>query len=307
MGKIRLVKKIFQSKALGVSLILSFILLITTEAIPNKVDSDSNEEFKPVVRVKEGRGEIPAAQKERFERLIEEGKKLFQEEMDYEGAINKFKEAEALAVTRGQKADVYFYLSLVYYASIGGEAEELAESIRKLIELDYYRELDKLLCPPRYVELFQEIKKEYGALKVQSKPPGAEVYLSDSKEPVGKTPLTIGSKAGSVKIRVKKGKKEKKETLRVTAGKETTSPVYILKGGSGLLYILGGMVLAGGVGAALLLKGKQEETGPTTGSIQVTSTPTGAQIYLDGTDTGKTQYGNAYCYSDKSNKRHRLE
>ena len=289
-----MVKKIFQSKALVFSLIFSFILLIVTEATPKKATFDSDEEFKPVVRVKEGGEQIPASQMERFERLIEEGKKLFQEEMDYEGAIKKFKEAEVLAVTREQKADVYFYLSLAYYATLEEKGkEEFIEITRKLIEIDYYRELDRLLCPPKYIELFQGIKKEYGALKIQSRPAGADVYLYDSKDPVGKTPLTIGSKAGAVKIRVKKGKREKKDTLKVIAGEKTTSPIYVLKGRSGLIYVLGGIVVAGGVGAALLL-GKKESaggptpSGPTTGSIQVNSTPTGASVYLDGSDTGKT-------------------
>jgi len=294
MGKIKIDKKIFRSKILALSLIYSFLLLITSEATPYKVDSDSNKEFKPVVRVKEAGEEIPTAQKDRFERLLEEGKKLFREEMDPEGAIKKFKEAQALAIARGQKAEVCFYLSLVYYATLGGEAEEFVESINQLIEADYYRELDKRLCPPKYRELFQGIKKEYGVLKVQSKPAGADVYLNDSDVPEGKTPLTIGSKAGSVKIRVKKGKKEKKEILSVIAGKETASSVLILKGGSSLLLVLGGIALAGG-GAAALLSAKKGNGGgnggipaPTTGSIQVNSTPTGAQVYLDGADTGRT-------------------
>ena len=292
MEKSKLVKKIFHSKVLVFFLISSFFLLITSEATPYKIDSDSNKEFKPVVRVKEAGEEIPAAQKDRFERLIEEGKKLFQEEMDPEGALKKFKEARALAITKAQKADVYFYLSLVYYATIGGEAEEFAESIRKLIEVDYHRELDKRLCPPRYRELFQVIKKEYGVLKVQSKPAGADVYLNDSKVPVGKTPLTVGSKAGSIKIKVKKGNKAKNDILKVVAGKETTSPVYVLKGISTLLYMVGGIVLAAGAGAVLLLKGgageEGEAPGATTGIIQVNSTPQGASIYLDGTDKGQT-------------------
>jgi len=140
------------------------------------------------------------------------------------------------------------------------------------------------------MELFQEIKKEYGVLVVQSKPAGADVYINDSKDPAGITPLTIGCKAGSTKIRVKKGKKEKKEILRVIAGEKTASSIFILKGGSSLLLVLGGIVLAGGAGAALLLKGKPGEEGeaPTTGIIQVNSSPTGSSVYLDGTDTGKT-------------------
>ena len=287
MKGIMIDKKIFKSKILAYLLIYSFFLLITSEAAPNNVNFDTNKEFKPVVRVKEAQEEISASQKDRFERLIEEGKKLFQEEMDSEGAIRKFKEAQYFAITKAQKADVFFYLSLAYYTTLGEGAEELAEAIRSLIEIDYYRELDKLLCPPRYIELFQEIKKEYGVLLVQSKPAGADVYLNDNVVSAGKTPLTIGCKAGSVKIRVMKGKKEKTEILRVVAAEKTASSIFVLKGGSSLLLVLGGLALAGGAAVALL-GGKKGKPAPATGSIQVNSTPTGAHVYLDGNDTGRT-------------------
>lgn len=260
--------------------------------MPREVNLDAEGEFKPVVRVREGGKGISPAQKDRFEKLISEGKRLFLEEMDYEGALRKFKEAENLAVTRSQKADVCFYLSLAYYAFQEEESTEKSiEMMRKLIEIDYYRELDKLLCPPKYLDLFLETKAEYGALRIQSKPSGADVYLDAKRVPEGKTPLTIGYKAGSVDVRVKKGSKEKKDTLTVYAGGETTSPVYKLGGGSSALLILGGVVLAGGVGLALALGKKGDGGGtsePTTGSIQVNSTPTGASVYLDGSNTGRT-------------------
>jgi hypothetical protein len=290
-----MIKKVSKSKFVAFYLIFAFLLLITTEVTPNTRDLDTNKEFKPVVKVKEGGKEISAAQKNRFERLIEEGKKLFQEEMDYEGAKGKFKEAQALAITRTQKADALFYLSLVYYATQEEAGpEEFDEAIRKLIEIDYYREPDLRLCPPRYMVLFQGIKKEYGALKIQSKPPGADVYLNNSNLPAGKTPLTIGSKAGSVKIRVKKGKKEKKATLRVISGKETASSIFVLKGGGGAMLIIGGLLLAGAGAALAAGAGAQGNGGgngtpaPVYGSIQVNSSPTGAQVFLDGGDTGET-------------------
>ena len=292
MGKSKRVKSIFQSKVFIFSLISSFILLISAEGVPSKVTLDSNDGFKPVVRVKERQEEVPPGQKERYERLIEEGKRLFLEEMDYEGAIEKFKEAKALAITRVQKADVFFYLSLAYYDNLEERGTEFNEAVRKLIELNYYRELDKLLCPPKYIELYEGIKKEYGVVRIQSKPAGADVYINDSLDSAGKTPLTTGCRAGSVKIRVKRGKKEKEEILRVIAGKETASSILALKGGVNLLLVLGGIALAGGAAAALLSKGGGgdggEAPGTTTGSIQVNSTPQGAQVYLDGNDTGQT-------------------
>lgn len=283
------VKKIYKSKFLAYSLIFSFLFLIATEATPNTVSSDSDEEFEPVVRVQEGKNTIPDAQKDRFDKLFEEGKKLYQEEMNYEGAIEKFSEALDLTVTRAQKADVLYHMSLAHYGELSNKGtKELYETIGNLIKVDYYRELDELLCPPKYIELFEGIKKEYGALKVQSKPAGADVYLKDSEIAAGKTPLIIGAKAGSLAIKIKKGEKVKNDILKVVAGKETTSPVYVLKGISTLLYVVGGIVLAAGAGAVLLLKGGAGEEEQAPGTIQVNSTPQGANIDLDGTATGQT-------------------
>ena len=78
----------------------------------------------------------------------------------------------------------------------------------------------------------------------------------------GKTPLVIGSKERSIKIRVKKGKKEERDTLEIVAGEETESPVYVLKGGSSLIYVLGGIALAGGLGFLVISgnKGGEERT-----------------------------------------------
>ena len=154
-----IVNKVHKSKFLVFSLIFSILFLITTEATPNRASSDSDEEFKPVVRVQEGKDTIPDAQKDRFDKLFEEGKKLYQEEMDYEGAIEKFSEALDLAVTRVQKADVLYHMSLAHYGDLSNKGtKELYETIEKLIEVDYYRELDELLCPLNYIELFEGIK-----------------------------------------------------------------------------------------------------------------------------------------------------
>jgi hypothetical protein len=130
---IEISKKKRHSRILALFLIYSFVLFITTETMPFQVHSDSDEEFNPVVRVKEGKQEVTPAQKGDFEKLINEGKRLLQEEMDYEGALRKFKQAKDIATTGGQKADALFYISLAHYGTLQEKGtEELFKTIRQL-------------------------------------------------------------------------------------------------------------------------------------------------------------------------------
>ncbi len=269
---------------------LCFLLIVSLISAPFAgsigINTTSEKITRPVVKVKVRSKKVSIGQQEDFEKLLTEGKRLYLEEMDNDGALVKFMEAEALTQTREQKAEVYFYVSLIYYAQsrdIGNE--EFDRAVRRLIELDYYRELDKNICPPKYLELYGEIKNEFGVLHVQSSPQGAEVYVDNSREVFGLTPVDIGHKEGSINLRVRKGKAEKSDTLRVSAGTETSSPVYKLKRRSSLLFIVGGVALAGGLSAVLFLK-KKEQVEPK-GSIQVNSTPSGAEILLDDRSTGQ--------------------
>jgi sugar lactone lactonase YvrE len=287
--------EIFHTKVFIYSLVFLLIILISNEFLPGRTISDINEENTPVVRIKKAGKSIPVAQQEQFKKLMAEGKDLLQNEMDYHAAIQKFNEALRYAPSTEQKSDVYFYISLAQYAlSSGEERKELTDAMEMLIRLDYHRSLDQSLCPPRYIEIYNNLKNKYGALKILSQPPGADVYLNSSKISAGKTPLTIGHKAGRIKIVVKKGSKKKEETVEVIAGEETASSVFVLAGKSILPYVLG-VVGAVGVGILVykLVSGK-EENGPNgpngikTGNINVKSKPSGATIYLDGEDKGQT-------------------
>jgi len=281
----------FRSKALIYFLVGTFLLLITAETLPGNRKGPNEKSIRPVVRVKKGVA-VTAAQQRQFRVLMEEGKKLYYD-MDSEDAINIFLKASELAITNEQKAEVYFYLSLSYFSILeAGYDNELLSSLNKLVAVDYYRQLDEELCPSRYIEMFRDIKKNYGVLKVRSNPAGAQVYINDARGSAGTTPLTIATLAGDVKLEVKKGNKKKKATLRVIAEQETQSPEYELKGGSSMLYIVGGVLLAGGVGAAVALGGGKnppmESTQSTLmeGTITINSSPSGAKVFLDGSDRG---------------------
>lgn len=242
------------------------------------------DESYPRVKYKTKGNSFSPVQQSQYEAVIEEAKKLYLEEMDNENALVKFKEAEDLAQTREQSAEVYFFYTLIHYAASRERGNaEFEAAVRRLIELAYYGELDRMLCPPRYLELFNEIKKDYGALQVLSSPPGAEVFVDGGQNPAGSTPLTIGHIEGEVELRITDGKVERSGKVTVLAGQEVSSSVFKMKRKSGLIYVLGG-ALAGGAAAVLLLEKK--ETSNSTGSIQVTSVPSGAQVFIDSINTG---------------------
>lgn len=280
--------QIFHSKGLVYSMILAFIILVAYEALPGMDCFGSKEESKPVVRVKKPGKTLTPAQKKRFDELLEESKSLILNWKDYIAAIQRLSEAKKLAVTKKQKSDVYFYLSLAFFKkNAERSSREFMDAVENLLLVDYFRRLDKDECPPRYIELFNAVKKEYGILRVVSNPQGADVYLNSSKSSAGKTPLTIARKAGKVKVRVKWGRKKKEERVEVIAGQETLTPMFELaKKSKSLLYIIGGAVVVGGIGAAALLLSKGEPE-ITTGSLQINSDPTGAQVFLDGIDQNK--------------------
>jgi hypothetical protein len=317
-----IIQSISHKKGIVCVLVFAFILLINAEFTTGRGSYSTGNRGGTAVHTARIGVLAPSIQQKRFEERLTEGKRLMQEEFDYEGAIQKFNEALPHAVTALQKSDVYFFLSLAYYATLYENREQIFENtVRKLIQVDYYRVLDPELCPSKYIERFEEIKNEYGALKVFSTPEGADVYLSGQTESVGKTPLIVGVKAGEALITLKHGSKTMEGTVTVAAGTEIHSPVFSFPsvatvadkpveeppdvavqkpevavqegekkkgGGKSMLFILGGIVVAGGAAAALLLGGGGEEDSVSTGSIQVNSNPTGADVHLDGQNTGRT-------------------
>jgi len=290
----------FHSKIMIFSVIFTLLLMTSATALPSSEGGKGHAEKGPVIKVKYGGKGVTSAQEKNFTLLLEDGKRLLKEWMDYAAAIDKFKEAEKLATQNRQKSDVYYYLSLAYFASLEERGvKDFTDTIEKLIEVDYYRQLDENECPPQFIAMYTDVKRGYGVLKVLSVPPGADVFFNDSKASEGKTPLTVGYTAGEVKVRVKKGGKQKKDTLTVLAGQETSSPVYSLEGRSSLIYIVGGVLVAGAAGAVLLLAGGgEEEALPTTGNLTINSSPTGAKIYMGKISAEDTSQVTPYTFSD---------
>ena len=201
-----------------------------------------------------------------FQKALEAGKKLY-ESGDHEKAIIKLFEAQNLAREKKDLAEACFHISLCYYAL--GESENCLSYLRKAFEAYPEKDIDERLFPPRFVGLFYQMKRD--AQKV------AQAKSENKPEPEKKT--------GPEK-NVEKKTEDQKPPAAMGKGKQE---IPAKKKGKFPWLIAGGVAVAGGALALLLLK---KETPPaavsTVGNIAITSTPTGAKVLLDGTDTGQT-------------------
>ena len=165
---------------------------------------------------------------------------------DYEGAIQKLNEALPLIKKRENLWRLNFQLSYVTFAL--GNKEKTEEGIKALYEINPKTRIDKVQFAAN------NIPDEYISL-----------FLRIGREFASKAdaPHAIGAKGK--KIPELKAKKSKT-----------------------WLYILAGITIVGIVIALFLLKKKKDTNPPASpaGNIQVESTPSGAEIYLNGTDTG---------------------
>ena len=138
----------FRSRGLVYFVLGAFLLLTMAESVPAGPADPGENEKGPVVRVREN-VRVSASQQAQFEALLEEGKNLY-DAMENEAALEKFLQAKTLAATRQQMADVYFYLSLVYFTLLEeGRSNEFTNAVNMLIEVDFYRQLDPKVCPQR--------------------------------------------------------------------------------------------------------------------------------------------------------------
>jgi len=178
---------------------------------------------------------------------------------EYIKAIEKFSRVLILTKNQVLLADNYFYLSLCNYYL--GEKDSAKEWIKKVLEIEPGREVSAIY-PADYVALFSQAKREAATEQLdQTRRTQPVVAQQPPREQPRQEPP----------VYYREGEK---------------------KGGGGktLLLILGGALIAGGA-AFFLLQKKDDEGGTTdtnTGNIQVSSTPAGAAIYLDGSNTGAT-------------------
>lgn len=193
------------------------------------------------------------------EAVFREGVELYKTG-EYIRAIEKFSRVLILTKNQVLLADNYFYLSLCnYYLD---EKDSAKEWIKKVLEIEPGREVSAIY-PADYVALFAQAKREAATEQLdQARRTQPEVAKQPPREQPRQQPEVYY-----------------RESEKKGGG-----------GGKTLLILLGGALIAGGA-AFLLLQKKDDEGGTTdanTGNIQVSSTPTGAAIYLDGSNTGQT-------------------
>lgn len=198
------------------------------------------------------------------ESVFKQGQDAYKEG-DFVKAIERFSQVLVLSKDKGLLTDTYFYLSLCNFHM--NEITSAKEWIRRVVEADPGRRISSIY-PVEYRELYEEVKREVSvSMETRTSPPREDTTTKDEKKG-GETPQVVVVPAES------------------RGG----------GGGSVILYVLLGAALAGGA-AYFLLKEKNKDEGnggnggngeEQKGSIQVNSTPTGAKVYLDGVNTGKT-------------------
>lgn len=194
-------------------------------------------------------------QDQTFGGLLDEAKSLYQAG-EYEKAIEVGLKALSLARTSDQYSDAYFYLSLFHFSI--SDLEQSGNYLQMMFEINPEKVIDETLYPLGFLDIFKSVKqKNTDRLLQEAKKRKAEEKEEEVKTPAVKT----------VPQQIQRPRR-KKNTF---------------------LFVLGGVVLAGGAIAVLAFsKGKDDEDNGTTGSISVSSDPGGAQVYLDGTSQGQT-------------------
>ena len=154
------------------------------------------------------------------------------------------------------------------------EAKDLARTREEISEV-YFNLSSAYYASSQSVEAREHLRKSLEVLPERTI--DALYYSADFVEMFNET------KAELIKLK----EKEKRPVVKAKPAVEKK----VKKGGGGLLIVLGVLVIGGAV-AALALGGGSSDGGTnggiTTGSIQVNSSPTGAQVFLNGSDTGNT-------------------
>jgi subtilisin-like proprotein convertase family protein len=186
-----------------------------------------------------------AIQAQDWEKELKAGIDLYNEGQ-FSEAILHFNRVLSRTQDTNVLINVHYNLSICHFYAGNNDAAE--QSIKNLLILDPSRQAPDAF-PNKYRNLYTKMRKEL------SRESARMTYEEPQRLATQETPYR--AQAGEPRVKKKKG----------------------------LLFIIGGVVLAGAVGTGvILLAGKNGES---TGDIQISSNPQGAQVYLDGSNTGQ--------------------
>ncbi|MBN1272960.1 MAG: SUMF1/EgtB/PvdO family nonheme iron enzyme [Candidatus Aminicenantes bacterium] len=219
-------------------------------------------------------------QAKEIKRLINTGR-IHYERGEYSEALVQLHEAKDLIEGMEPKerssfniemSEIYFNLALTYYAVRDAERnrERCQEYINLWLKINPEKQIDELSYPRGFMEIFNRLKSESQKPDLISKPPAEKPEV---KKPASKT---VPKKTEEEEV---EPTPEKKPIIRKKVS-EAEQPAKKKKKTPWL--VIGGAVVAAGTLAAVLLMG-----GPSTGNIQINSSPSGAKVCLDGIDTGQ--------------------
>jgi len=251
-----------------------------------------------VFLVSENLSQIPDQGQSETAKRIQAGKKL-SNEGEHKEAIIQLLEGLNMAKTKEETSEACLYLALCYYAL--GERASCARFLKNLFEAQPDRDIEALYFPAAFVGQFYQAKNEaakQSALKPEAKAgtkaeekkaePEKKIEPEKKAEPIKKKedkPVETAKKE-EIKADPEKKKEEQKPPAGIGKGAQA-APAK--KKGKFPWLIAGGAVVGGGILAVVLLN-KKEPAGPSApqvGNVAITSTPTGAKVYLDGTDTNQ--------------------
>ena len=176
---------------------------------------------------------------------------------DYVKAITAFERILAKTQERMLLLEAHLYISMCHYNL--EDYEKAIEWLYLSLEIVPDPDLGAYIFPAGYDAFFEKAVEERPVkpdVEVRE-PEKPEDVKPDPEKPVVKTAPSVAPKA-------KKG---------------------------GFPWLIGALAAGGGVAVAVLAGGKKGDSGPPSpqfGAIQVNSNPTGARIFLNGSDTGKS-------------------
>ncbi|NIM11775.1 MAG: PEGA domain-containing protein [Candidatus Aminicenantes bacterium] len=136
----------------------------------------------------------------------------------YESVIQRLNEKKELVKTKQKLFQIMVSLALTHFTI--RENDKARAQLEKLLALNPHQELDPEYYPPKFINLFEEAKKNVlASLEITSEPTEADIYINDKK--VGKTPFKKEKfVAGDYRLKAQlKGYAAKEEQVTVKAAR----------------------------------------------------------------------------------------